>query len=89
MLSQRPSVRRWVVLVAALLATALTARLGVWQLDRARQKLDLQDRIEARADLPVLLGAELARDDTASPPGSNSGVTTKNPCRASICRLSR
>ena len=66
MLSQRPSVRRWVVLVAALLATALTARLGVWQLDRARQKLDLQARIEARADLPVLLGAELARDDVGA-----------------------
>ena len=67
MLSQRPSARRWVVLVAALLATALTARLGVWQVDRARQKLDLQARIEARADLPVLSGAELARDDAAAP----------------------
>ena len=58
--------RRWVVLVAALLATALTARLGVWQLDRARLKLDLQARIEARADLPVLLAADLARDDAAA-----------------------
>ncbi len=66
MLSQRTSARRWVVLVAALLATLLTARLGVWQLDRARQKLDLQARIEARADLPVLSSADLARDETTA-----------------------
>ena len=66
MLSQRPSVRRWVVLVAALLAAVLTARMGVWQLDRAQLKLDLQARIEARADLPVLLGAQLAGDNAAA-----------------------
>jgi surfeit locus 1 family protein len=66
MLSQRPSARRWAVLVAAVLAAALTARLGVWQLDRARQKLDLQARIEARADLPPLGSADLARDDVAA-----------------------
>lgn len=66
MLSRRPSARQWVVLAAALLATALTARLGVWQLDRARQKLDLQARIESRADLPALAGAELAHDDATA-----------------------
>lgn len=66
MLSQRASWRRWVVLVAAVLATALTARMGVWQLDRARQKLDLQARIEGRADLPPVAGADLARDDPSA-----------------------
>ena len=66
MLSRRASRRRWLVLVAALLAAALTARLGVWQLDRARQKLDLQARIEARASLPPLVSAELASDATAA-----------------------
>ena len=66
MLSRRSSRRRWLVLVAALLGAALTARLGVWQLDRARQKLDLQARIESRADLPPWASADLARDDAAA-----------------------
>jgi len=39
--------RRWLVLVAALLGAALTARLGVWQLDRAAQKVALQTAIGA------------------------------------------
>lgn len=51
---------RWVVLVAALLAVALTARLGVWQLDRAAQKLALQQRIDSRAALPPLDASALA-----------------------------
>ena len=46
--------RRWIVLVAALLAAALTARLGVWQLDRAAQKLGLQAAIDAEATKPPL-----------------------------------
>jgi surfeit locus 1 family protein len=66
MLSQRPSAHRWVVWLAAVLAAALTARLGVWQLDRARQKLDRQARIEARADLPPLASADLARDEVTA-----------------------
>ena len=56
------ALRRWAVPAAALLVVALTARLGFWQLDRARQKLDLQARIQARADLPPLPAADLARD---------------------------
>ncbi|MBI3350433.1 MAG: SURF1 family protein [Burkholderiales bacterium] len=51
--------RGWVVLVAALLGAALTARLGVWQLDRAAQKLALQAAIEAQAQRPALTNAEL------------------------------
>jgi surfeit locus 1 family protein len=66
MLSRQASQRRRLVLVAAVLASALTARLGVWQLDRARQKLDLQARIEARADLPPLPSADLARDEATA-----------------------
>jgi cytochrome oxidase assembly protein ShyY1 len=58
-LMARPS-RRTVVLLAALVAASVTARLGWWQLDRARQKLDLQARILARADQPPLPQAEMA-----------------------------
>ena len=54
------------MLVAALLVIALTARLGFWQLDRARQKLELQSRIQARADLATLPAADLARDTAAA-----------------------
>ncbi|MFG6414858.1 SURF1 family protein [Roseateles sp. DC23W] len=51
--------RRWLVLLAALLAAALTARLGWWQLDRAAQKLALQAAIAAEADKPALGNADL------------------------------
>jgi len=53
-----------VVLLAAVCAVGLTARLGVWQLDRAAQKLALQDAIETSAKLAPLGNAEL---DTADP----------------------
>jgi surfeit locus 1 family protein len=51
--------RRWLVLLAALLAAALTARLGLWQLDRAAQKIALQATIEAEASKPALANAQL------------------------------
>lgn len=59
----RTAARRRVVLVAALLATAATARLGWWQLDRAQQKLDLQAQISARSSLPPLPQAQLPRSE--------------------------
>jgi surfeit locus 1 family protein len=66
MLSRGPSVRQWLVLLATLLAVLLTARLGFWQLDRARQKLDLQERIASRAALAPVPQAMLARDAAAA-----------------------
>ena len=58
--------RRWIVLLAALAATLLTARLGVWQLDRAAQKNEVQATLDARMALPALLPAELAREVQAA-----------------------
>lgn len=55
--------RGWVVLVAALLSVAGTARLGWWQLDRAGQKLALQDARDLQGRLPPLRAGELARND--------------------------
>ncbi|RZJ09425.1 MAG: SURF1 family protein [Rubrivivax sp.] len=49
----------WLVFVACLVGAGLTARLGVWQLDRAAQKLGLQAAIEAEAQRPALGNAEL------------------------------
>ena len=53
--------RAGLILLATVVGTAATARLGVWQLDRAAQKVAIQARIEARRTLPVLSNAELAR----------------------------
>jgi surfeit locus 1 family protein len=54
--------QRWLVLAAAVLGALLTARLGLWQLDRAQQKISRQRSLEARALLPPLPPAELVRD---------------------------
>lgn len=55
--------RGWVLLAAAVLGAAGTARLGLWQLDRAAQKLALQADIDRRGALPPLGLEALARDD--------------------------
>jgi surfeit locus 1 family protein len=48
------------VLAAALVAAAVTARLGFWQWDRAAQKEAIQAAIDARATQPAAGAAELA-----------------------------
>ena len=60
---------RWrgvVVLAAAIAGVALASRLGVWQLDRARQKLELQASLDARSREPPLDAAALARTADAA-----------------------
>ena len=64
MLSERQ--RRVVVAVAALAMAALTARLGVWQLDRGHQKMALQQALTERGSLPPLDAAALPRDAEAA-----------------------
>lgn len=51
----------WVVTLAALMTAAVTARLGVWQLDRAAQKKALQRSIDERGRMPPLDASQLAR----------------------------
>jgi surfeit locus 1 family protein len=58
--------RSAVVLVAAVLSAALTARLGWWQLDRAAQKNQLQSAMDGRRALPSLAQADLAGDAVAA-----------------------
>lgn len=50
--------RSWLLLLATVIGLLLTARLGVWQLDRAAQKVALQGAITARAHEPWLDGAD-------------------------------
>jgi surfeit locus 1 family protein len=63
-----PSPRRrfLVATVAAVMAAAVTARLGMWQLDRAAQKIALRDAIAARGSMPPMPVAELARTPDAA-----------------------
>ncbi|HYE70011.1 MAG TPA: SURF1 family protein [Aquabacterium sp.] len=53
---------RLVVFTAAVLACGTTARLGFWQLDRARQKQQIAADMHARRALPPLPAEALARD---------------------------
>jgi surfeit locus 1 family protein len=55
----------WFVVAAC--CSALTARLGVWQLARAHQKLDAAALVAERSRLPALVQTDLARDGAAAP----------------------
>lgn len=52
-----------VILIGTVLGVGLAARLGWWQLDRAAQKIALQQSLEQRAALPELPAAALARTE--------------------------
>jgi surfeit locus 1 family protein len=52
--------------IVALGCSALAARLGLWQLDRAHQKLAAAALVETRSHQPPLPMGDLARDDEAA-----------------------
>ena len=54
--------RRLIVLLATVAGCAVTARAGFWQLDRAAQKVALQQSIEAQGKLPALDNKALPGD---------------------------
>jgi surfeit locus 1 family protein len=54
--------RDGLVLLAAVVTALATARLGLWQLDRAAQKTQAQAALQARRAMPVLTVNELARN---------------------------
>lgn len=57
----RVSIRGAIVLLAAVVGSLSTARLGLWQLDRAAQKTALHEALLARGALPALDVAQLAQ----------------------------
>jgi surfeit locus 1 family protein len=63
----RLSTRAAILLMAALLGSLGTARLGLWQLDRAAQKTALQEAQDTQRALPPLPAAVLARASAAAP----------------------
>ena len=60
------SLRALIVLLAALAGAVGTARLGVWQLDRAAQKTALHEALLARSALPPLDASALASTPDAA-----------------------
>jgi surfeit locus 1 family protein len=61
------STRRVVVLLAAVLGVAVTARLGWWQLDRAAQKQALQQSLDSQRALPPVPAWAVAREPAQAP----------------------
>jgi len=56
----RRSRRKLIILLATLLGVAGTARLGVWQLDRAAHKEALQLSLDSRSHMPPIEASALA-----------------------------
>lgn len=61
-----PRRRAVIVLVATLVGMGVTARLGVWQLDRAGQKERLQASLDTRGKLPALDMGTLPADEAGA-----------------------
>jgi surfeit locus 1 family protein len=57
--------RFWLITVAAVIAAAVTLKLGFWQLSRAHEKLALQTSIQTQAALPALNAAALVFPHTS------------------------
>jgi surfeit locus 1 family protein len=51
-----------IVTIATIVAAAATARLGVWQLSRAAEKIALQTALDTRGHLAPLTNADLAHE---------------------------
>ncbi len=67
----------WIILLAALMAVAATARLGWWQLDRARQKTERQEALSRQKALPPLTMAQLPLQSTAAAAAEHRAVQLK------------
>jgi len=57
--SKQSPLRAYTVFIAALLLALLTARLGLWQLSRADEKLALLQAVQTQTALPALHAQEL------------------------------
>lgn len=69
--------RAALVLLAAVLATALTARLGVWQLSRAAEKERAQAALDSRGAAPPLAQADLAAQALQAAPQHFRRITLR------------
>lgn len=85
-----PMHKRWLAVASGTLLALLTARLGVWQLDRAAQKIALAEQGHQRADAPpwsdrdwpcaqAPVGRYARQQEVASPPGAMEPVPAQQP----------
>ncbi|MBE7419265.1 MAG: SURF1 family protein [Ideonella sp.] len=58
----------WLLWLGVVVGVAATARLGVWQLDRAAQKMAIERTLAERTRMPALPAGVLARDAAALAP---------------------
>ena len=62
-MSSTAAKRRFVIVtIATIVGVAVTARLGVWQLSRAAEKIALQTALDTRGHLAPLSNTDLARE---------------------------
>lgn len=66
---------RLIILLAAVAGALATGRLGVWQLDRAAQKIAIHDAMLRQRTLPALGESELARDAAGATPQQHRSTT--------------
>lgn len=85
-LNRPVGLRFWIITLAALMAMAVTASLGRWQLSRAAEKQALQNMLDTRAVLPAVDGrALMGGSDVQAQPGARGakldadGDTTAQP----------
>ena len=74
-----PAWRKAVVLLAALATIALVARLGFWQLDRAAQKVALQETLDFARKHIAIGEAQRAEDAAAEAVTSEQTKSAKKP----------
>ena len=77
---------RWIVAVAALLAASGTASLGLWQLDRAKQKITLASALDTRATLPPITPRQLAGSALAAGQTAGTAPTFEQQLAAQLDR---
>jgi len=73
----------WLLWLGVVVGVGATARLGVWQLDRAAQKTAIERALSERAHLPALAADALARDAAALAPQLHRHVTVSGRWMAS------
>lgn len=64
----------WIILLAAVVAVLTTARLGWWQLDRARQKTERQEALGRQKALPALTLGQLPLKPTEAAAAEHRAV---------------
>lgn len=77
---------RWIITLAALLAASATASLGLWQLDRAKQKIALASALDTRVTLPPITAMQLAGSALAAGQSADGAASFEQQLAAQVNR---